>query len=169
MMSTNVTGKTGVIIDLRNINDLQLSDVVDELNIDTNIKWSFGELAKQVEVLYHDKISVPQNDEVTLNLYSSSNGLVDAFGAPLTMKAIKFLYVKNTSDALTVSVFGGGSLDLLIMSGMVNSIVLPPEAFMLWACPTAAGIVTTNNYNLKLAASADTDPALVEVVALGLV
>lgn len=168
-MSTNLTGKTGIIIDLRNINDLALSDVIDELSIDTNIKWSFGELAKQAEVLYHDKISVIQAGSETLNLYSSSNGLVDAFGVPLTMKAIKFLYIKNTSPVLTVSVFGGSALDLLIMSGMTDSMQLPAESFMLWACPTAAGIVTTTNYNLKLAASAGEDVALVEVVALGLV
>lgn len=168
-MSTDLTGRTSITIDLRNVNDLALSDVLDELNIDTSIKWSFGESLKQAEVLYHDKITVAQAGSQTLNLHSSANGLVDAFGVPLTMKAIKFLYIKNTSEDLTVSVFGGSALDLLIMSGMTDSLQLPPGGFMLWACPTAAGIVTTANYNLKLAASADSGSAIVEVVAMGLV
>lgn len=178
-MSTNLTGRTGVVIDLKNVNDLakKLDECLDELSIDTSIKWSFGEVLKQVEVLFHSKRTIPKTETKTLKLYDSSGEagdliLKDAFGDPLTMKAIKFLYVKNSSQKLTVSVFGGAN-GLLIMSGVtppVETMQLEPGGFMLWACPTAAGIVTTTNENLKLTVSAgDEDNAIIDVVAMGLV
>ncbi|MFB0523915.1 MAG: hypothetical protein ACETVZ_00115 [Phycisphaerae bacterium] len=166
-MSTNLTGRTSVVIDLKNIKALDLNEVLDELGIDSGIKWTFGTGANQANILFHDKRTIAQSASETLDLYASGS-LKDAFGDALTMAAIKFLYIKNTSADLTVSVFGGGSLDLLIMGGTTDSEQLPPGSFMMWACPTAAGIVTTVNKNLKLAVSAGTGSAIIEVVALGL-
>ena len=166
-MSTDLTGRTGVVIDLRNIKALDLNDVLDELGIDSGIKWTFGTGVKQANILYHDKLTIAQAASETLDLYASGS-LKDAFGDDLTMAAIKLLYIKNTSADLTVSVFGGAALDLLIMGGTTDAQKLPPEGFMLWACPTAAGIVTTTNKNLKLAVSAGSGSAIIEVVALGL-
>jgi len=166
-MSTDLTGKTSIIIDLKNIKDLDLNKVLDELGIDTGIKWTFGTGINQANVLFHDKRTIAQGASETLDLYESGT-LKDAFGDALTMEAIKFLYVKNTSEDLIVSVFGGGVLDLLIMSGTTDSYQLPPGSFMLWACPTAAGIVTTVNKNLKLTVSAGSGSAIIEIVALGL-
>ena len=166
-MSTDLTGRTSVVIDLKNVKALDLNEVLDELGIDCGIKWSFGTGAKQANVLFHDKRTIAQGASETLDLNSGAT-LKDAFGDPLTMEAIKFLYIKNTSVDLTVSVFGGGALDLLIMSGTTDSKQLPPGSFMVWACPTAAGIVTTTNKNLKLAVSAGSGSAIIEVTMLGL-
>lgn len=176
-MSTNLTGRTGVVIDLKNVNDLEtkLADILDRLGIDTSIKWSFGEGLKACEVLFHSKRTIAAEGSETLKLNDSSGEagvlkLTDAFGVPLTMKAIKFLYIKNTSE-LIVSVFGGTN-GLLIMSGVtppVETMQLEAGGFMLWACPTAAGIVTTTNENLKLAVEAGEGSAIIDVVAMGLV
>ena len=169
-MSTDLMGNTKVVIDLKNVNDLatKLSDALDELGIDTGIKWTFGTGAKQADVLFHDKRTIDQAASETLDINAGTPSLKDAFGDTLTLKAIKFLYIKNTSDDLTVSVFGGGALDLLIMGGTTDAQQLPPGSFMIWACPTAAGIVTTTNKNLKLAVSAGTGSAIIDVVILGL-
>jgi len=155
---------------LKNVNDLatKMADILDELGVDTSIKWEFGEGVKACNVLYHEKHTVDQAASKTLDINAGSPSLKDAFGDTLTLKAIKFLYIKNTSEALTVSVFGGGDNDLLIMGGMTDAQQLPPESFLLWACPTAAGIVTTSNKNLKLAVSADSGSAIIDVVILGL-
>ena len=170
-MSTDLKGNTKIVIDLKNVEALatKLSEVIDELNIDTGIKWTFGTLAQQVNLLYHDKLTIAASGNQTLNLYDSAGPtLQDAFGNDLTMEAIKFLYIKNTSVDLTVSVFGGGASDLLIMAGTTDAQELPPGSFMLWACPTAAGIVTTVNKNLKLTVGAGSGNAIIDVVAMGL-
>lgn len=166
-MSSNLTGKTNIVIDLKNIKALDLNEVLDELGIDTGFKWTYGTGANQAQVLFHDKRTIAQAASETLDLYASGT-LKDAFGDALTMEAIKFLYIKNTSVDLTVSVFGGAALDLLIMGGTTDSQELPPGGWLAWACPTPAGIVTTTNKNLKLAVSAGSGSAIIEVVALGL-
>lgn len=168
-MSTNLTGNTKVVIDMKNVNDLatKLSDVLDELGIDNGIKWTFGELAQQVNVLYHEKHTIDQAASKTLDINAGTPSLKDAFGDTLTLKAIKFLYIKNTSIDLIVSVFGGTG-GLLIMSGITDTQQLPPGSFSVWACPTAAGIVTTANKNLELAVSAGSGSAIIDVAILGL-
>jgi len=173
-MSTNLSGKTSIIIDLKNVNDLatKLAYILDELGIDTNIKWTFGEGVKACNVLYHEKHTIGQGTSKTLDINAGTPSLKDAFGDTLTLKAIKFLYIKNTSADLKVSIFGKGTDDLLIMapSGAenVDKLVLETEGFFLWACPTAAGVVTTTNKNLELTVGAGSGSAIIDVVILGL-
>lgn len=168
-MSTDLTGKSSVVIDLKNIKALDMNEILDELGIDSSIKWSFGAGVKAANVLFHDKRTIAQGANETLDL-NGGGTLKDAFGDALTMDAIKLLYIRNRSLDLTVSVFGGGvaGLDLLIMGGTTDAQKLPPESVMFWACPSAAGIVTTVNKNLYLAVSAGSGSAIIDVVALGL-
>lgn len=169
-MSTDLTGRTRVIIELKNIENLatKLKPVLDELNLDEGFKWTFGALARQCNVLLHEKLTIAATASQTLNLYDTAgSALQDAHGNDLTMEAIKFLFIKNTSLDLTVSIFGGGANDLLIMEGTTDAMGLPPESLMLWMCPTAAGIVTTANKNLKFAVGAGSGNAIINVVAMG--
>lgn len=170
-MSTDLTGITKVLIDLKNVEDLatKLKPVLDELNLDVGIKWTFGALAKQCDVLLHEKLTIVASGNQTLNLYDTAgSALQDAHGNDLTMEAIKFLFVKNRSLDLTVSLFGGGADDLLIMEGTTDALKLTPEGIFLWIGPTAAGIVTTANKNLKFTVGAGTGSAIIDVVAMGL-
>ena len=169
-MSTNLTGRTGVVIDLKNVNDLatKMADILDELGVDTSIKWSFGEGVKACNVLYHAKHTIAATNQETLDINLGATNLKDAFGDTLTLKAIKFLYIKNTSEDLKVSIFGKGADDLLIIDGTTDKVVLEPEGFFLWACPTAAGVVTTANKYLELTAGAGSGSAIIDVVILGL-
>lgn len=175
MSTTNLTGRTGVVIDLKNVEALatKLDEVLDELNITTSIKWSFGTGVKQCNVLLHEKLTITQAQSQTLNLYdTAASALQDAFGNDLTMEAIKFLYVKNTSLDLYIEIFGGGSDDLLIMvpaaAENVDKLKIPPEGFFLWADPSIAGIVITTNKNLKFTVAAGEGSAIIDVVAMGL-
>lgn len=170
-MSTDLTGRTRVVIDLKNVEELatKLKPVLDELNLDTGVKWTFGALAKQCNVLLHEKLTIAASGNQTLNLYdTAASALQDAHGNDLTMEAIKFLFVKNTSLDLTVSLFGGGADDLLIMEGTTDAMKMTPEGMFLWIGPTAAGIVTTTNKNLKFTVGAGTGSAIIHVVAMGL-
>ena len=169
-MSTDLTGRTKVIIDLKNIEDLatKLKPVLDELNLDVGVKWTFGALAKQCNVLLHEKLTIAQGGNQTLNLYDTAgSALQDAHGNDLTMEAIKFLFVKNMSEDLTVSLFGGAASDLLIMEGTTDAMKLTPEGIFMWIGPTAAGLVTTANKNLKFTVGAGSGSAIINVVAMG--
>jgi len=177
MATTSLTGRTRVIIDLKNVEDLatKLKPVIDELNLDVGIKWDFGPLAKQCNVLLHEKLTITQGQAQTLNLYDTAgSALVDAFGNDLTMEAIKFLFIKNRSADLYVEVFGGSTdaEDLLIMvpaaaDDNVDKLKIPPEGFFLWADPSAAGIVTTSKKNLKFTVEGGVGSAIIDVVAMG--
>lgn len=175
MATTNLTGRTGVIIELKNVEALatKIDEVLDELNISTSIKWSYGTGAKQCNVLFHEKLTIDQGGNQTLNLFDSTDpALEDAFGNELTMAAIKFLYVFNRSKDLYIELFGGGTDDLLIMvpSGEenVDKLKIKPEGFFQWADPSIAGIATTVNKNLKFTVAAGEGNAIIDVVAMGL-
>jgi len=175
MATTNLTGRTGVIIELKNVEALatKIDEVLDELNIATSIKWSFGTGIKQCDVLLHEKLTIAAAGNQTLNLYDTAgSALQDAFGNDLTMEAIKFLYVFNRSTDLYVELFGGGSDDLLIMvpaaAENVDKMKIKPEGHFQWADPSEAGIVTTTNKNLKFTVGAGSGNAIIDVVAMGL-
>jgi len=171
MATTNLTGRTGVVINLKNVELLatKLQEVLDELNINTSIKWSFGTGIKQCNVLMHEKLTIAAAGNQTLNLFDTGgSALQDAFGNDLTMAAIKFLYIKNNSEDLYIQIFGGGSDDLLIMLGTTDALKIPAEGFFLWADPSAAGIVTSVNKNLKFVVGAGSGNAIIDVVAMGL-
>lgn len=175
MATTNLTGRTGVVIELKNVETLatKLKEVLDELDISTSIKWSFGTGAKQCNVLLHEKLTIAAAGNQTLNLYDTAgSALQDAFGNDLTMEAIKFLFIQNRSEDLYVEIFGGGSDDLLIMvpSGAenVDKLKILPLGFFMWADPSIAGIVTTTNKNLKFLVGAGDGNAIIDVVAMGL-
>lgn len=168
-MSTNLTGRTRVVIDLKNVKDLapRIDETLDKLGIDTGIKWSYGEGEKACNVLYHAKHTITGGNQETLDILLGATGLFDAFGDALTLKAIKLLYVKNTSALHKLSLFGKGGSDLLIMGGTTDKVVLQEEGFFLWACPTAAGVDCTSNKYLELTAGAGEGDAIIEVVILG--
>lgn len=174
-MSTDLTGRTRVIIDLKNVEDLanKLKPVLDELDLDVGIKWTFGDQAKQCNVLLHEKLTITQGQAQTLNLYdTAASALQDAHGNDLTIEAIKFLFIKNMSEDLYIDIFGGGADDLLIMvpaaAENVDKLKIKPEGFFLWADPSIAGIVTTTNKNLKFTVEGGTGSAIIHVVAMGL-
>ncbi len=166
---TGLTGASRIVIDLRYLQEASddINEKLDKMAIDTGINWTWGTGVNQANVLFAKKRTIAQSASETLDLYASGT-LKDVLGNDLTMDAIKLLYVKNNSTTLTVSVFGGGALDLLIMGGTTDAQELPPGAMALWMCPTAAGIVTTVNKNLLLDVSAGSGSAIIDVVALGL-
>jgi len=148
--STALTGNTNVVIQIQNEKALDLDTVLDTLNVNAGISWTYGTGANQANLLWHDSRSTDDTGE-TINVYDGGVE-VTAFGGDLTMEAIKLLYIKNTHDTLTLRVGGAATAALGIFADISDIIEIPPGGFFLWTCPTAAGIDTTVNKNLKLAA-----------------
>ncbi len=162
---TGLTGNSNAVINMKYSDQIDLSNVLDQLDIKTGITWAFGTGANQANLLFHDSRSTDDTGE-TLNLFDGGT-LLDAFGNPLTMTAIKLLYIKNTHATLTLELFGNTSLDLLLISGTTDALEIQPGGFMLWACPTAAGVVTSTNKNLFIA-STTAATITYDIVAMGL-
>jgi len=163
--STALTGSSNVVINIQNKKALDLDTVLDTLNVNTGVSWTFGTGANQANLLWHDSRSTDDTGE-TINVYDGGSE-TDAFGGDLTMEAIKLLYVKNTHATLTLKVGGASSAAIGIFSDTTDIIEIPPGGFFLWCCPTAAGIVTTTNKNLKIA-SKSSGTITYDIVALGL-
>lgn len=162
---TGLTGNSNAVINLEYKDDLDLGSVLDKLDIKTGITWSYGTGANQANLLFHDSRSTDDTGE-TLDLFASGS-LLDAFGNALTMAAIKLLYIKNTHASLVLEVFGNVSLDLLIMDSTADAIQIQPGGIFLWIAPTAAGVVTSTNKNLFIAATT-AGTITYDVVAMGL-
>jgi len=163
--STGLVGNSNVVINIRNEKSLDLNTILDTLNINTGVSWTFGTGANQANLLWHDSRSTDDSGE-TINVYDGGTE-VNAFGTALTMEAIKLLYVKNTHASLTLELFGGGSADIPICADPSDIVEIPPGGFFLWVCPTAAGIDVTTNKNLKLASKA-AGTVTYDIVMLGL-
>jgi hypothetical protein len=146
---TGLTGKTEPIISLEYLNSLDQSAPRDALHAVWAQKWTWGTGANQANVLFHDQVTLTDGGNSTLDVYASGT-LVDAFGNPLTLNAIKLLAIRNNSPDSALEVGGGASLDLLIFGSTSDKIIIPSGGFNIWSCPTAAGIVTTTNKNLLL-------------------
>ncbi len=162
---TGLIGNSNVVLNFKYENEVDLSDVLDELKVNAGITWTYGTGANQANVLFHDSRTTDATGE-TLDLYASGS-LKDAFGNALTMAAIKLLYIKNTHASLILEVGGNASLDLLILSGTTDAIEIPAGGFNLWVCPTAAGVVTSTSKNLYIAATAS-GTITYDIVAMGL-
>jgi len=148
--ATALAGKSNIVISLEHKKGIDLSTILDELKISCGVDWTFGTGANQANCLFHDSRSTDNTGE-TIDVYEGGVEK-NAFGDALTMEAIKLLYVKNTHATLTLEVLGTATTAIGICADPSDIIEIPPGGFNLWACPTAAGIVTTTNMNLKFAA-----------------
>ena len=147
---TALTGKTGAHLFLEYSGAVEIGTpkvVIPRFN---PISWTWGTGENQINVLFQDLERSTDDTGETLDLTS---GLFDPFNNPLTMTALKFLYIKNTHATLTLEIMGNGALDLLILSGTTDALEIPPGGEFYWSAPTAAGIVVTANKNLFVAAT----------------
>ena len=147
---TALTGRTGVNISLEYLGTAEIATPKVVLSRFSPITWTYGTGANQINLLYQDQRSTDDTGE-TLDVTS---GLFDAHGNAMTMSALKFIYVKNTHATLILEIFGNAANDLLIMDSTADAVQIPAGGEFYWSAPTAAGIVTTANKNLFVAATA---------------
>jgi len=131
--------------------------------------WTYGTGANSVNIVYADSITLTDGSDTTLDLFVSGT-LLDIFGRVLTMSAIKFLYIKNTSTDSGLLIGGGAANDLLIFAATSDIVYVPSGGVFLWSCPSAAGVVTSANKNLYLAddGTGAAGDKVIQVIAMGL-
>ena len=151
MAAEVLTGSSNAVLNFNYGEDLDLSRVLDKLEISGGTNWTFGTGANQMNLLWHDSRSTDATGE-TIEIYTGVTEK-DAFGTAWTMTAIKLLYIKNTHASLILEIFGNTSVDLLIISGTTDAIEIPAGGIFMWTAPTAAGVVTTTNEKLFIAAT----------------
>lgn len=153
---TALAGNSNVVINISNQNTVDLSTILDRLNINTGIAWAYGEDVNQVDTVFHDSRSTDNTGE-TLHLHTGyvdlvEAQLIDAFGNTITFDSIKLLYVKNTHASLTLSILGTAITAVKICADPTDVIDIHPGGFLLIVCPTAAGIGFTTNDDLLIKA-----------------
>lgn len=173
-MGTRIIGAAGPLIDLVKYLDAELGEICKKLNIAPS-QWTYGALAKQVEVIYADTITLAQpnggGETVTLDLFSSeAPELLDIFNRALTMTALKFLYIKNNSADATLKVLGTATTAIPICADPLDIIKIPPGGdAILWNDPSAAGLLISTNKDLKIEHDGTGEATMdVDIVAMGL-
>jgi len=165
--TTRLSGKAGPEINLNTYLAGDLAELGLPIKVD-NESWEYGTGANAVNIIYADTVTLTDGNNVTIDLYASGSYL-DIFNRALTMTALKVLYIKNNSADATLEVGGGESYDLLIIADTNDIINVAPGATFLYTNPSAAGIVTTTNKNLKLVHNGTGDDDMdIDVIAMGL-
>lgn len=169
---TALTGNSNVVMNLSNQNAVDLGTILDPLNINTGIAWTYGEDVNQVDTVFHDSRSAVDAGE-TLHLHTGAvdaapNLLKDAFGNVITFDCIKLLYIKNNSTSLTLNILGTATTAVLICANPLDIIELQPGGILFLTCPTAAGIdVSTDEDDLLLAVKGGSGTINYDIVILG--
>lgn len=168
-MATRIIGSAGAKLDLTYFLDVDLADDLQAPFKIAATRWSYGTGAYQVNCVYAGITTLTDGSNTTLDLYESGS-LLDVFKRALTMAAIKFLYIRNNSPDSILLIGGGAVNDLLLFADTTDKVKLSPGGIFLWTCPTAAGIVTTANKNLKLEddGSGEAGNKPIHVIAMGL-
>ena len=144
---TRIIGNAGLAIDLKSF----LAGDLTEMEVPVIVNsygWSYGTGANAVNVVYADTINIGTGANTTLEINGGT--LLDVHTRALTLEAIKFVYVKNTSVAGGLLVLGTAVTALDILDDPSDIILVPPGGFFAWADPSAAGTSCAANFNLKL-------------------
>jgi hypothetical protein len=165
--STRTSGTAGAAISLNAYLAGDLSEAHVPITV-ANTSWEYGTGAGAVNVIYAEKITLGDGNNVTIDLYASGT-YTDVFNRALTLSALKVLYLKNNSTDATLNVFGGASLDVGILAATNDILAIKPGGTFIWVDPSAAGLVTTTNKNLKITHNGTGSSTMaVDVIVLGL-
>jgi hypothetical protein len=168
--TTRINGNAGVSVNLTAFLAGDLSEIRVPA-IANSMGWSYGTGAGAVDVIYADTHTLTLGSTITIDLLAGTPGtLLDIFGRALTLDALKFLYIKNTSVDSGLWIGGQGADDLLLFKAPGDIIYVPPGGFFAWADPSAAGIDTTTQTDLKLEDDSGgvAGDRYIEVIAMGL-
>lgn len=164
-LSTGLTGRGGVLINLQYKKQIDLSEILDSLNINCGINWSWGTGANQVDLVWHDKLPAVGTTPGIITDLTVGNTIKDSFGDFADFSAVKLVFIENLSTTQTLHVFGHAT-DLAIVKTATDTIQIPPLGFFLWCDPSETGLLTVGASNLQICTVAGT--ADVNVCVLGL-
>jgi len=164
--TTRIAAQAGAVIDVSAYLAGDLAETKVPIMV-ANIGWTYGTGANQVNLIYQDKITLADDATTTLSFFDG--GLLNIYNVAMTMSSLKLLYIHNNSADATLNVFGGASLDLLIVAATSDILYIKPGGTFLWADPSAAGTLMTVNKNLKLLHGGQGSSDLIaDVIVMGL-
>jgi len=167
--TTRLNGRAGVEMNITHYLAGDLSEGCEKVLLSAG-SWAYGTGANAVNLIYAANISLANAGPgaETLDLYAGA--LEEIFSrATMSMTALKFLYIKNTSTDAVLSVGGNSTNDLDIFTATDNVLFINPGGTFLWTDPSAAGMDITTNKNLYLTHDGGGDDAVVvNVIAMGL-
>lgn len=165
-MTLSATATLGIRLTSAQIQDLDFgADVTDRMDEARGKAFTSGTGANNINVFWRDQRAIAQAATETLALHDGS--LTNGLGNAVTMDALKAIYVKNTSTALTLSI-GGVATGVPLQSDPTTvTIDIPPGGEFLMTAPNATGWDVTTNEDLKMTASAGSGTLTYDVAVWG--
>ena len=147
----SLSGKVNVLLNLTHTKALDLDTLQDIIAETRGAAFTSGTGANQADIIFHDRRTLADNANETLNLYDSGS-LLDAFGDAVAITRIKALYIKNNSTDANLLVGAAGATPVDLFGAAANDILkIPPGGEFVLIVPSATGIVISTNKNLKIA------------------
>ncbi len=141
-MATSLTGRIAVSIVTALSNLLDLGTPKDDLAREYLQRFADGEGASQAEMVFHDQRTLAASATEDLDF---AGGLTNAFGATITFKAIKAIFVRaapgNTNNVVLTRPATNG---LVLFAAASDALAgLKPGGMFLFTDPSVAGLMVT--------------------------
>lgn len=162
-----LSSQLGISVVATDDNTVELSRLVDYLNLNRGKTFSEGEGADQVDMVFHDTRPLADGANETINLHDGT--LTNKVGISITMDKLKMLYIKNNSaDADLIIGAAGVNAIALFGTPATETLNLPPKGEFVFLCPDANGVDISVNADLKLEHDGTgSDPLNYDIVAYG--
>ena len=139
-MADTLTGTVRILLSLVHTNDLDLSDPVDNFNIDNIVTFTSGTGANAANLLFHDQRTLSNTTEDFDLVGAAAN--IDGFGTVFAPATIKLLYIKNNGTTTVLNVGGAAATQWAAPFGAVNDIVnIRPGGTLTLTAPGSTGLV----------------------------
>ena len=160
-----LSGKAGVLIELKYASAVDLSTVEHKLPINVSNLLTSGTGDNQADVLWVDQRTVGDGATDSLDL---SGSLTDAFGATVTLVDVKGIYIRS-ANANTTNLSVGGNANGLInwISAATDQVQVQPDGLFLLSAPNTGYAVTAATGDVLDVVNAAGATALYDIVIWG--
>lgn len=143
----------------------ELSRLIDTLNLNRGITFSYGENANQVNMVFHDIVPLANTANHTKSFDDGS--LSNKVGIPITLEKLKVIYVKNLSTDADLTVGDSGGSAIPIFGAVAHTIVIPPGGEWLFIAPDVNGVDCDPEGDVKFALGAGSSAPGYELIVMG--
>ena len=143
----SLTAKMDLTVQATDDNTVELSRLVDYLNLSRGKIFSEGEGADQLDMVFHDERTLADAANETLDFNDGS--LTNKVGISITMDKLKAIFIRNTSTDASLKIGAAASNQLGLFADTSDILVLPPGGDFLFIAPDASGVDISSNAKLK--------------------
>ena len=161
-----LTGKIGINPYAMDDNLVELSRLVDTLNLSRGINFTEGVGANQINMIFHDQRTLADAANETLAFNDGS--LTNKVGVSITMDIVKAIYIKNTSSDATLILGNATSNAILLFGSTTHTHLCKPGGEFVFIAPDINGLDVTTNDELKFEHDGTgTDDLIYDLVVMG--